>query len=202
MCEPGVLAAAFEFVEINGLHGDYLEFGLWRGKTFTYAHQLKGRYRQKDMLLWGFDSFEGLPKIDDEKDNVWSEGQFRCGEHEFREILRRAGVAEGDFRLIKGFYDRSLNDAVHQQLDGRVAAIVYVDCDLYESTACVLNFVARYLVNGTIVCFDDWHCYRSAPDQGEQRALAEFMARHPQYTFMPWLDYCPVGKAFIVRIAG
>src|SRR5581483_9784927 len=62
--ERGMLSAAFEFAKINGVTGDYFEFGLWRGKTFLAAARLKRRFRFESMLLWGFDSFAGLPAID------------------------------------------------------------------------------------------------------------------------------------------
>lgn len=200
MRELGMIAEAFEFQTINGVRGDYLEFGLWQGKTFCHAHRMKRRHRRRDMLLWGFDSFQGLPPIDDGRDNVWSPGQFACSEPELRRILQRNGVPRDDYRLIAGYYEESLDDHAHRQLDGRIAAIVYIDCDLYESTVHVLNFVARYLVNDSVVCFDDYYCYKAAPDQGESRALKEFLSANPGHQFLPWFDYCPVGKSFIVRV--
>src|SRR5688572_24758452 len=145
MCERGMLAAAFELQAINSVAGDYFEFGLWRGKTFTYAQRMKRRFRRQDMILWGFDSFAGLPAVDDPRDNVWSEGEFACSEHEFRRVVKRAGFSDGEFKLVPGFYESSLNADTHRLLTGRTASIVYVDCDLYSSTVQVMNFVARYL---------------------------------------------------------
>lgn len=199
MTEFGMLAQAFEFVKINGVPGDYFEFGLWRGKTFTYAHRMKRQYHIREMIFWGFDSFQGLPSIDDPKHNVWSEGDFACSETELRRILRRNGFREEEYRLVPGFYKDSLNDDLHRQLQGRNAAVAYIDCDLYESTAQVLAFLERYLVTGSIVCFDDFYSYRGSPDQGEQKALAEFSKSHPHCRFVPYLDYSPVGKSFIVQ---
>ncbi len=63
MTELGMLGQAFEFAKINQVPGDYLEFGLWRGKTFSYAYRMMHRYRRGDMKLWGFDSFRDCPKL-------------------------------------------------------------------------------------------------------------------------------------------
>jgi len=197
--ELGMLSQAFEFKKINAVEGDYFEFGLWRGKTFCHAHRMKRRYRQNDMMFWGFDSFEGLPEIDDPAHNIWSKGGFACSEAELRNILRRHGFSEREYGLIPGFYKESLNDSVHARLQGRKAAVVYIDCDLYSSTVEVLAFVHRYLQNGTIACFDDFYNYKGAPDQGEQKALSEFQVAHPELQFLPYLDYAPLGKSFIVR---
>lgn len=200
--ERGMLAQAFEFKKINNVPGDYFEFGLWRGRTFLYAWQLKHRYRCDDMRLWGFDSFAGLPQIDDQRNNIWGAGDFACSEDELRRILRKAGVGEEEYELVAGYYERSLNADLDRRIAGRVAAIVYVDCDLYLSTKQVLEFLRRYLVDGTIVCFDDFYNYKGSPEQGEQKALCEFLARYNGIKFMPWSDYAPLGKSFIVRLTG
>lgn len=199
MRERGMLAQAFEFKKINGVPGDYFEFGLWRGKTFIYAHQMRQRYRCDEMQLWGFDSFQGLPEIDDGRDNVWQAGQFACSETELRGILRRAGVPERDYHLIPGYYQESLNSALHDQLSGTSAAIVYIDCDLYLSAKQALDFIAPLLVNGSVVCFDDYYNYKGNPEQGEQKALTEFLADHQDVSFISWLNYSPLGKSFIVQ---
>jgi O-methyltransferase len=199
MTELGMLSQAFEFIKINGVDGDYFEFGLWRGKTFTYAHRMKKRFRIPEMMFWGFDSFQGLPRTDDAKDNIWSQNQFACSEPELRKILRRNGFRDNEYRLVPGFYKDSLNDNLHRHLANRHAAIVYVDCDLYTSAAAVLAFIRHYLVTGTIVCFDDFYNYKGSPDHGEQKAVTEFLREHPNFMFLPYLDYSPLGKSFIVQ---
>lgn len=199
MSELGMIRQAFEFKTINQVDGDYFEFGLWRGKTFCYAHSMKRRFRQDGMKLFGFDSFKGLPETDDQKDNIWSKGAFACGEMELRQILHQNGFLDKEYNLVGGFYEESLNEALHQLLMGRKAAIVYIDCDLYTSTVQVLNFIHRYLVNGSIVCFDDFFHYKGAPDQGEQKALSEFLHAHCDVKFIPYMNYSPLGKSFIVR---
>jgi len=199
MSELGMIRQAFEFKAINQVEGDYFEFGLWRGKTFCFAHSMKCRFRQHDMKLFGFDSFQGLPEADDRKDNTWRTGAFACSEKELRKILVRNRFQNEEYELVAGFYEESLNEALHQRLFERKAAIIYIDCDLYTSTVQVLNFIRRYLVNGSIVCFDDFFSYKGAPNQGEQKALLEFLQAHPDIEFIPYMNYSPVGKSFIVR---
>ncbi|MGH8763878.1 MAG: TylF/MycF/NovP-related O-methyltransferase [Nitrosospira sp.] len=200
MTELGMLSQAFEFAKINHVPGDYFEFGLWRGKTFGYAHRMKLRYGRRDMKLWGFDSFQGLPATEKHPDNIWYEGQFACTRPEFEAILASRGIHPSEYGLIQGFYNESLNDDAHRRLSGRQAAVIYVDCDLYDSTIQVLNFIEPYIVNGSIICFDDFYNYKGDPAQGEQKALAEFMQQQPQLDFIPYLDYAPLGKSFICRL--
>ncbi|ADE16275.1 methyltransferase [Nitrosococcus halophilus Nc 4] len=200
MTEFGMIAQAFEFKKINKVEGDYFEFGLWRGKTFLYAHTMKRRYGLKDTFLRGFDSFKGLPPHRNTADNIWHEGQFAFSEAELRKTLKSKGVREGEFELVKGFYNQSLNEELDRRLQGVKAAIVYIDCDLYESTCTVLQWVKKYLVNGSIVCFDDYYNNRGATDQGEARALQEFIEANPDIRFISYFDYSPLGKSFIVRL--
>src|SRR4051794_20620228 len=61
----GMLSQAFSFKFINRVPGDYFEFGVWYGESLLIAHRMKRRYRFDEMKLWGFDSFSGLPDIDD-----------------------------------------------------------------------------------------------------------------------------------------
>lgn len=200
IAELGMLGQAFEFIKINEVSGDYLEFGLWRGKTFGYAHRMKRRYGLRDMKLWGFDSFQGLPDTGEHPDNIWHEGQFACSRPEFEAILKSRGIRPSEYELVEGFYNESLNDAAHRRLLGRKAAVIYIDCDLYDSTIQVLNFVQPYLVNGSIICFDDFYNYKGDPGQGEQKALAEFDQRETGICFIPYLTYAPLGKSFICRL--
>lgn len=200
MTEFGMIAQAFEFRRGNQIEGDYFEFGLWRGKTFLHAHKMKRRYGASDVVLRGFDSFEGLPAHENHPDNIWWKGQFACSEAELRAILKKSGVKEHEYELVKGFYADSLNEALDRRFEGVKAAIVYVDCDLYESARDVLRFIRKYLVNGSIICFDDYYHYRGAPDQGEARAVSEFLDANADVTFIPYFDYAPLGKSFIVRL--
>jgi O-methyltransferase len=202
MTELGMLSQAFEFAKINQVSGDYLEFGLWRGKTFGYAYRMMHRYRPHGMKLWGFDSFQGLPETAEHPDNIWYKGQFACTRPEFEGILSARGFDAAEYELIEGFYSESLNDATRRRFSGRKAAIVYVDCDLYVSTIQVLDFVQPYLVDGSIICFDDFYNYKGDPEQGEQKALAEFLKKQVRVRVVPYMDYAPLGKSFICRING
>jgi O-methyltransferase len=199
--ERGMLSHAFEFSRINGVKGDYFEFGLWRGKTFSYARLMKQRYRLTAMRLWGFDSFQGLPEFEQQKDEIWKPGQFACSESEFRGILQRKGFSDSEYELIPGFYHSSLTPELTKRMAGVKVAVVYIDCDLYESTRDVLAFLPPFLQDGTIICFDDYYNYKGSPTQGEQRAIAEFLTAKPEISFMPYLDYAPLGKSFIVRLS-
>src|SRR5262249_41552741 len=118
MAMRGMLHRAFLFAHINKVAGDYFEFGLWQGRAVLTAHHMKHRFHLDEMKLWGFDSFAGLPEIDDVQDNVWSKGEYACAPEEFRRILTRRGVGEDEYEVVPGYYDRSLTEELHLKLAG------------------------------------------------------------------------------------
>jgi hypothetical protein len=83
----------------------------------------------------------------------------------------------------------------------RKAALVWIDCDFYESTVPVLEFITDYVQDGTLLIFDDWFCFRGDPERGEQRAFAEWLARNPWIRAGELLRFGWHGSSFILRCA-
>jgi hypothetical protein len=73
-----------------------------------------------------------------------------------------------------------------------------VDCDFYESTVPVLNFLTSKLSVGSVIMFDDWRCYRNLPDFGQQRACREWLEANPQIKLNELLSVGWHGIAFTV----
>lgn len=184
------------FAHINRpIHGYYFEFGSHEANTMrmawdTFRHLF-------DWTFVAFDSFEGLPEITaiDEQE-IWRKGKLKTGEEQFMDICRRHGIPEERLMTVKGFYDQTLNADTKRRLQSRRAAVVYVDCDLYESTVPVLEFIKDFLQRGTVVVFDDWNCFWADPDKGERRAWREFRERYPELRFE---EFAATGmqKAFV-----
>ena len=108
-----------------------------------------------------------------------------------REVIRPDRIL-----VHKGFYSETLK----QKLDAK-AAIVHVDCDLYQSTAEVLwgLYHMDALLDGRVVLFDDWNCNRANPNYGERRAWGEFLAQQARFTATPWYTYGFNAAAFILH---
>ena len=64
----------------------------------------------------------------------------------------------------------------------------------------LIKFIKKHLINGTIVCFDDYFNNCGATDQGEARALDEFLQANKTIRFIPYFNFSPLGKSFIVRL--
>jgi len=182
--------------------GDYLEFGVFMGKTFSYAHQIMAPLFP-DMRFVALDSFEGLPapKGIDAQDNYASgfyAGQFACDIKQFETNLRSNGVDMKRVLMVEGWFDQTL--APHDPRSASIAkvAAAWIDCDLYESTVPVLNFLTTRLSVGSVLLFDDWRCFRNLADFGQQRACGEWLERNPQIKLNPFVDFGFHGQAFTV----
>jgi hypothetical protein len=195
-----VLDNALGIQVVNQVPGDYLEFGVYKGARLLqayesatylakyigngkdpYLHKMSARNLDQ-MRFFGFDSFEGLPKaapIDvAEGQEEWiGEGSFNASLAEVQRAMPKKALASGRIRLIKGWFNETLTQDTKLQHEIKSAAIVYVDCDYYESAVPVLDFVTDLLVDGSILIFDDWFLFRGRSDKGEQRAFHEWKER-------------------------
>jgi O-methyltransferase len=107
-------------------------------------------------------------------------GAFACSEPEFLRNIRQHGLDMDRVITVPGMYDVSLTQEVKARHQLKRAAMIFIDCDLYESTVPVLDFVTDLVDQGTIIIFQDWFRFKGSPSHGEQRACAEWLAKNPQ----------------------
>jgi O-methyltransferase len=176
------------FAHINRpIEGCYFEFGCHEANTMRLAWDCFHHLFDWDYIA--FDSFEGLPEVeDDDRSTIFYGGNLSTSENRFVEILTQHGMPHDKLRTVKGFYEHSLNAELRDRLLPTKVAVAYIDCDLYRSTVPVLQFIVPFLQKGTIIVFDDWNCYHASPDHGERRAWTEFTAAHPDVCFEPFVS--------------
>jgi O-methyltransferase len=175
-----LLASIMAFVAAERVEGDYLEFGVFQGGTFSRSYYAARRAGLARMKFYAFDSFQGLPAptaIDE--GGPFAVGEFPCDLPTFRGNLRRHGVRLDDVTAVPGWFSDSLTEETRRTLPLQRAAVVWVDCDLYESTVPVLKWITPYLQDGTILVFDDWFCFKGDPGKGEQLAFREWLNANP-----------------------
>ncbi len=186
---------------VNGITGDYVEFGSWGGNTMRMAHlhlAPLGRH------LWAFDSFEGLPEAADPRDHHpgWRPGGAGAGGVEtFFADCEAHGVPRSAYTVVPGYYDDVLPAL---GADGPPAdiALVYLDCNMYSSTVSALRFLGPRLKHGMIIAFDDYWCWSPDEVSGERSAFAEFAVAHPAWHFHRFKEVNWGGTSFVVERAG
>lgn len=198
------------FVACEMIAGDYLEFGVYQGQSFLAAYkalsqafqsrideiganatQQQSHQRQQ---IWdafrfiAFDSFEGLPELKgvDKDTKDFQPGQYAASTNEFEAKLDEHGVPVDSRVIVPGWFDETCTSATRERYQMKQAAVVWIDCDLYESAKTALSFLTPMLQDGTVIVFDDWYAYRGNPDRGEQRAFAEWLETIPDYSATPF----------------
>ncbi len=144
------------------VHGLWMEFGVGSGKSISFIAK-----NCAPNIVYGFDSFEGLPE-----DWIFSDNKIYK-----KNSYSRDGVAPdigpSNVKLIKGLFEDTLSafcDRYNKQ-----AAFIHIDCDLYSSTFHVLEtlFKKNMIAAGTVVLFDEFYNYQNYQDY-EYKAFKEF----------------------------
>lgn len=166
---------AMSYFAERGLTPDYLEFGVARGTSVISAYHLSVAKGIKDMRIFAFDSFQGLPNSEG---GVFESGAMSYSKDTFLTFCAKAGVPTEKICTIPGFFEDSLvHTLIAQHGFGQRPLLVHVDCDLFTSTRHVLNFLEQFLSVPTIIVFDDWYSFttKDNPEKyGEQRAFCEW----------------------------
>ncbi|MGH2609852.1 MAG: TylF/MycF/NovP-related O-methyltransferase [Tepidiformaceae bacterium] len=195
---------AARFVKGNRIEGSYLEFGVWRGSTFAQFYHTFRRHRL-DVPMYAFDSFEGLPEPVGGDALTGYEpfraGQFGCSTVEFTAEMRGRWVPESAYTIVAGFYADTLRPELAEKLGLGPAALVWIDCVLYESARRVLEFVRPLLQNGTMLMLNDFYRFKGHPALGERKAFAELLAADPTLLVTDYARFGSAGHAFLVHRA-
>lgn len=186
---------------IEEIEGDYLEFGVYTGSSFSHSmrccHRLT-KYNQSILRtrFFGFDSFEGFGKLDD--DDVHSFYTDQNFETSYSEVQKRVQRAAGklQFKLIKGYFSDTLNVAP-QDMGIEKSRIVFIDSDTYSSSKEAFSFVATTVQLGTIFVLDDYFSYKGNSNRGVARAFVEFCLTN-KFEVRQILTYGMGGVVFVI----
>lgn len=217
--ESSIVWKAAQILRAELVEGDYLEFGVYQGGSIINAYSsIRDVHRQRPvdgnhsyeyqkqvaelwnkMRFFAFDSFRGLPKPKeaDCHSSDFVEGQFACDLPAVHGNLSAAGVDIRKVVVVPGWFEETCVASTIKKHNMKAASIIHVDCDLYESAKVVLKFVEPLLVNGTVLIFDDWFCFRGSPELGEQRAFHEWTSTLRDWRLAEYQKEGPWRMSFI-----
>lgn len=144
--------------------GDFAEFGVFMGGSLELIAGIA-----KNKTVYGFDSFEGLPKPSEY--DTHKEGDFKDVNFDF--LLKY--FKDKNVVLIKGWSPNIFNPFLLTYK----FAFVHIDVDLYNSVMDACNFFYPRMVKGGIMLLDD---YGWESTKGAKKAMDEFFAdKTPSY---------------------
>lgn len=143
--------------------GDLAEVGTYRGVSAKLIAEAHGGGAK---TLYLFDTFEGLPELQEVDRSMFHEGQYVADIHEVADYL----AAYPNIVLYAGIFPRTAEPITQKKF-----SFVHLDVDLYQSTKESLAFFyPRMTVGGVIISHD----YLTA--SGATKAITEFMADKPE----------------------
>ena len=192
------LCDAVQYVHDNGIAGDIVECGVWKGGSMAAVSRTLRELDTTNRTLWMYDTFEGmseptendvdlhghtadqmLAEADEAKaesrDSIWC----RCSLENVKETLRQTSYPESQMRFVKGKVEDTLPIESPEQI-----AILRLDTDWYESTRCELEILFPKLVPGGVLIIDDYGHW-----QGCRKAVDEHFAANNVRMFLHRVDY-------------
>jgi O-methyltransferase len=161
------LQACVETVIKDGIPGDLIETGVWRGGAVMLMKAILKAHGVTDRTLWIADSFAGLPKPDSASDGTdYSENKFLAvSRRRVQSNFERFGLMDENVKFLEGWFSDTLPGAPIKQL-----AILRLDGDLYSSTMDALAALYPKVSKGGFVIVDDFHGW-----PGCKRAIQEYL---------------------------
>jgi hypothetical protein len=171
-----------ELIEKNqftSVEYSFLEFGIYKGET---TNHISKKIQQIDFKLDAFDSFQGLSE--DRKFTNDPKGSYST-KNVIPTVNKNVNIIIGDiFETLGPFLNNSKNKII----------FIHIDTDTYETTKFILHNIKPYLINGSIIVFDELHNFMGW-EAGEAKALFEVFKKE-EFEFLSFSS----GQQATIRI--
>ena len=169
----GRFLARYEIFKLQlEVHGSIIDLGVGRGASLMTWGQLSAMFEPVNFTreIIGFDTFEGIPSIDENKDknqynydsNLLKKGGFKPENNMFDDINEAISVYDinrylnhiGKVKIVKGDIEKTLPDFLekHSYL---VVSLLHIDVDLYRPTKTAIELLYNKIPKGGIIVFDE-----------------------------------------------
>jgi O-methyltransferase len=161
----------------DGVPGDLVETGVWRGGSCIFMRGILAAYADPDRQVWVCDSFEGLPEHDgryeaDIGDQFHTFTELAISVEEVQENFRRYDLLDDRVRFLKGWFADTLGTAPIERI-----AVLRLDGDMYSSTMDALVPLYDKVSPGGFVIVDDYGavpaCAKAVHDFRAERGITE-----------------------------
>jgi O-methyltransferase len=161
----------------EGVPGDLIETGVWRGGTAIFMRAVLAAYGAEDRAMWVADSFEGLPAptpdahpVDSGYDLDGFSG-LAVGLDQVKANFAKYDLLDDNVRFLRGWFKDTLATAPIEQL-----AVIRLDGDLYASTIDAITALYPKLSIGGYLIVDDYNAPLFADACGQ--AIRDYRAQH------------------------
>ena len=159
----------------GGIHGDYIETGVWRGGACILMRGVLAAHGVLDRRVYCADTFAGPPRPDpkysaDRRDHLHVFHQLAIAQEIVQRNFAAYDLLDDQVIFLKGPFAETL-----PRMSDNTFALIRLDGDMYGSTADALNNLYDRLSPSGFVIVDDYgglkNCARAVNDFIEQRDL-------------------------------
>ena len=161
----------------QGVSGDFIETGVWRGGCVIFMRALLKANGVSDRTVWVADSFAGLPKPDaakypaDSGDVHYLISELAVSLEQVQSNFRVFNLLDDQVQFLKGWFKDTLPKAPLKKI-----AVARLDGDLYESTMDTMTHIYPKLSVGGYLIVDDYAittCKKALHDYREAHGIKE-----------------------------
>ena len=161
----------------EGVEGDLLEAGVWRGGACIYMRGILAAHGVEHRTVWVANSFAGLPKPDEtlypaDKGDVHHTVDELCVSlDEVKDNFERFGLLDGRVVFLPGWFKDTLPQAPIERL-----AVLRLDGDMYGSTMETLEALYQRVSRGGFIIVDDYllpACRQAVDEFRKQHGINE-----------------------------
>ncbi len=177
------LQACVESVVADGVEGDLIEAGAWRGGASILMRATLDTLAAHERTVWVADSFQGFPEPqlgseDQDLDLHMSAIDYLApAVEQVRGHFARFGYTRG-VTFVPGFFEETM-----ESLRGRRWSVIRLDADGYNATRLALEALYPGLAAGGYLVIDDYFhfqlpvCRRAVDDFRAEHAITEPIER-------------------------
>jgi O-methyltransferase len=172
------LQECIERVLAEGIPGDLVETGVWRGGAAIFMRGVLKAYGDTSRKVWAADSFRGLPRPDagrypaDRHDTFWREDRLAVPVETVQANFARYKLLDEQVQFLIGWFRDTLPSAPIRQI-----AVLRLDGDMYESTMDGLRHLYPKVARGGFVIVDDYGsvegCRQAVEDYRREHSIKE-----------------------------
>ncbi len=184
------LQRCVETVVHDGVAGDVIETGSWRGGASMLMRATLDSLGERERTVWVADSFQGFPEVDRDLASGYDLEVDLAGcdflavpKEEVRASFARFGLEEG-VTFVPGFFQDTL-----PALPPRRWAIARLDGDSYDATRLALDVLYPNLAAGGYLVVDDYlpldQCRQAVDDFRREHGITEPI-EHVDWSCVRW----------------
>jgi len=181
------LFKSVEYIVKNKISGDFVECGVWKGGSCMLIAMVLELFKDKDRIIYLYDTYEGMPKPTKEDVISWNGrsvlekweedisgikdnfGSWAVGLEEVKENIFKTSYPKGNFIFIPGDVLKTLGTNKPENI-----ALLRLDTDWYASTVKELQVLYPLIVKRGVLIIDDYGHF-----DGARKAVDEYFKDRP-----------------------